>query len=649
MIVKNEERFLAQCLQSIADTVDEICIVDTGSTDRTIEIATSFGARIEHREWRNDFAWARNEAIAMATRRWIIMLDADEELTPESKPALLQLKSALAYHTGGWVRCFNQADDYGGTGAMSHVLVRVFPNNDKVRFRGMIHEFVTYDNSTSGLTAVQTPIAIIHHGYLKDIVESRGKAERNLAIVKAAVEADPSDPFAWFNLGSTAFMMGNFETARDALEKMRQLNGTTARGFIANGLAILAETYSDKLGDAVQGEMVALEALRFSPHYANAHFQLGKAFVAQQRFKEARDAYGEAIADKAFANQQFVIDDQVYTWKAHSEIGSTYVMEGDDASAIEWFRRGLENAPGVQPLMLNLARALERSGQTTEAGALFMQAHERFRDDFSTVDYVNFLLRRENGQGALDVIDDSHQRISARTVVPLLIAAAQVAMKLGRNDDILRYLELAALRAPGNADVLNELERIYKATGNTEGLARILDREAQTEPVAPADFLRRSYQANARADYATGLQLAQRGLELAPEDAHLSYNAAVAAAGFGDHKLALTHLERLWPDHDPTYLPGLSLKARILRADGRDDEALAVIEAILLTDPINVEALVTKAALSEARGDLARAEGTLRDLTFSNAARGAVELSAFLLRQGRFEEAARIADAALQR
>src|SRR5277367_3015111 len=84
MIVKNEERFLAECLDSVKDCVDEINIVDTGSTDRTVEIARSYGANIIFREWRSDFAWARNEALAMATHRWTLILDADEELERES-------------------------------------------------------------------------------------------------------------------------------------------------------------------------------------------------------------------------------------------------------------------------------------------------------------------------------------------------------------------------------------------------------------------------------------------------------------------------------------------------------------------------------------------------------------------------------------
>ncbi len=96
MIVKNEERFLAACLASVKDAVDEINIVDTGSTDRTVEIARSFGANVAFREWRNDFGWARNESLQMATRRWTLVLDADEEIAPESLALLRALRETPA-------------------------------------------------------------------------------------------------------------------------------------------------------------------------------------------------------------------------------------------------------------------------------------------------------------------------------------------------------------------------------------------------------------------------------------------------------------------------------------------------------------------------------------------------------------------------
>ena len=88
MIVKNEERFLGQCLASVKGLADELIIIDTGSTDRTVEIAREHGAQVGHFEWCNDFAAARNASIAPATGDWILFLDADEELSSAEKQTL---------------------------------------------------------------------------------------------------------------------------------------------------------------------------------------------------------------------------------------------------------------------------------------------------------------------------------------------------------------------------------------------------------------------------------------------------------------------------------------------------------------------------------------------------------------------------------
>lgn len=642
MIVKNEERFLEQCLRSAADVADEICIVDTGSTDRTIEIGKSFGATIIEREWRNDFAWARNEALNLASKRWVLMLDADEELTPESKASLNELKSAPAYNVGAWVRCYNESDDYRGTGAMSHSLVRIFPSSSRIRFRGMIHEFVTWDNGAEGLPAVHTPIAIVHHGYLKDVVETRNKAQRNYEIVRAAAEADPNDAFTWFNVGSTAFLMGDFEAAREGFEKMREINGETRRGFVPNGYAVLSEVYADKLGDPVKGEEVARAGLRFSPNYANMHFQLGKTLIAQHRFDEAREAFEQSIEDGKYATQQFIVDDQVYIWKAYSEIGSTYVMQGDDRAAIDWFRKGLKNAPNVQPLRLNLARALERIGELDEARDVFRGVYEDFRDDGSTVDWVNFLLRRREPAAALAIVDETHANLKDATAVPLLHAAAQIAAKV-RPGTELRYLEFAADRAPGEAEILNWLEAIYRERSDNAAITRIRERESAVEPVKVGDFLRRSYNANVEHDFATGLKLAEHGLELDVRHDHLHYNAAVAAAELGELERALGHLQVVTSRDTPVFRPAQILRANVLRALSRHDEAIASLETVIAIDQRDIEALALRSQLYEAIGNLNASEESLRRILSFDAQQGAVHLATFLLRHGRFEEAARIA------
>ena len=91
MIVKNEEKFLSQSLNSIKDHVDELIIVDTGSTDRTVEIAEGFGAKVYHHPWENDFSKHRNQSISYASGDWILIIDADEELDNESAPLVRKL------------------------------------------------------------------------------------------------------------------------------------------------------------------------------------------------------------------------------------------------------------------------------------------------------------------------------------------------------------------------------------------------------------------------------------------------------------------------------------------------------------------------------------------------------------------------------
>ena len=646
MIVKNEERFLAQCLRSVADIVDEIIIVDTGSTDRTIEIAKDFGATVLQRPWRNDFAWARNESIKLATRRWILFLDADEELTPESKSAVVQLRSAPAYHHAVWVRCFNRSDDYRGTGDMSHTLIRIFPNNERIRFRGLIHEFPSLDDSANGLDAVLSPISIVHYGYLKDVVAERNKKQRNLEIVKSATEQDPSDSFHWFNLGTTAFQVGDYEQSRDALEEMLRRNGSARRGFIPNGYAVLAEVYCDKLNDPVRGEQVSREALRVAPRYANGHFQLGKALIAQKRYGEAREAYLAAIEDGAYAHLQFVIDDQVYVWKAHSEIGSSYVAEGDNEKAAEWFAKGLANAPAVHPLQVNYARALDRLGRFDDAGAAYQKAFETHRDDVTAVDYVNFLLRHRRALEALEIVDSVHAELTEGVAVSILVAAAKVAQHL-QLSNAEKYLLAAAERAPGDAEILNLLETLLRTKNDTQTLSAVLAREAQAPARTPADWLRRSHRALAEGRYADALAASEAGIADAPNDELLHYNAAIALANLHRKTEALEHLSFVGMKHAEAYVRSELLRATILRELGQPDEALASIDRLLSVDPAQIDALMLRAALCENAGNLDGAEATLKSALSVDKKRASVELAALYLRAGRFVDAARIAEAAL--
>lgn len=613
MIVRDEEAFLERCLASVHDAVDEIVVVDTGSKDRTVEIARKFGAVVEHREWRDDFGWARNEAIALARYRWILQLDADEELLEESKAALRQIKNARAHLSGVFVRCVNHADQYlGGDGTISHVVSRIFPNHERIRYFGPIHEFPSLDGAITTLRCVSSPVKIVHHGYTNDMMRDRDKFDRNLRIIEAAVEREPDDEFQWYNLGMTTYICGDYPRAVQSMERMWAIaKEHGARPFVPNGLTVLADALTDFLNDADKALSYANEALKLSPRYANAHFSAGRALDALGRHEEAREMYLAAIEDGKHVDRQFVVDEDVPRWKAHNMIGGGYAAAGDDESALRWFDEGLKNCAAVQPLRINRATALERLGRLDEAAQTFRGLCDDFRDEQSVLQYVNFLLRHDQVK-ALDAIEKYHGFCSAEAAVAQLLAAAAVSQRLGLTGGE-SYLRTALALAPGSAEVTGPLEVIYRNRGDEAAIAKLREAEAQTQPKTRADFARRAQIAASQGDYTACLSLSQAGLQGAPGDAMLCYSAA----------LACTHLNR-------------------------KSDALAHLEAIAeIQDDLQLLVLLMRASLLEPLGRLVEAENALRSAMPLAKRRVGAELGAFYLRAGRFADAQRVAEEAL--
>ena len=627
MIVKNEERFLEQCLASAAGIVDEINIVDTGSTDGTLRIAEKYGARIEHREWRSDFAWARNESLKMATKRWILQLDADEELLPESFAALETLKTAPAYDLGVWLRCFNASDRYKGGGMISHAIIRIFPNNERIRFKGAIHEFPSLDDSPLSIKGVAAPISIVHHGYLNEIVADRNKYARNLRIIEQSVKSEPEDAFHWYNLGMTQHLGGEQQQAAQALTHMWDLcKKHGMRAFAANGLQTLADVYSEHLGQPEKGLAYALECIEHSPRYANAHFSAGKAYFLLQRFDEAREMYEKAIADAAYLDRQFVVDDEVPKWKAQCEIGTIYAEQGDHVKALEWFERGLVNRPQIQPLRINRANSLEALGRFTEAEAVFRSVFEDFGDEQSTVRLVNYLLRRQKEREALELIDRTYANVSGEAAVQMLLAAALVTQRLGWGDGE-RHLVEAQRIDPDSAQVRAALDALYKNRGEVGALfARVQGAAGENR-------------------FEEARELAEQGVAGFPQDARFSYFAALACANLDRKDEALRHLDRI---QDASAGEGPEfLRAAILRERGCHAQALASVERVLERNPSNLDALLVKAAIFDSLSRSSDAETTLLSALPLDKKRVAVELAGLYLRGGRLADAKRVAEEAL--
>ncbi len=226
MIVKDERANLETCLNSVRDLVDEMIVVDTGSSDGTQEVATRFGARVIQTNWENDFSKARNLSIDAARGTWILVLDADEFLIEKNKTAIRGLVQNHTPGTGVPNVSFNllqKSSSDGGLTGMLVSIVRLFPNRPEIRYEWPIHEQVATSLLRAGVTIVDTPIEIIHTGYANP-ARNREKQRRNLAILQVQLLTGKEvSPLTHFLIGGTHLDLGDFELALASYDECQRL------------------------------------------------------------------------------------------------------------------------------------------------------------------------------------------------------------------------------------------------------------------------------------------------------------------------------------------------------------------------------------------------------------------------------------------
>jgi glycosyltransferase involved in cell wall biosynthesis len=217
MIMKNEEKWIAQCLDSVKGVVDEIIIVDTGSTDRSKEIAESYGASIFNYEWNNNFAEARNYSVERASGEWILWLDADEKVDEQHKEKLRDVLDTSKWL--GSIKIINYYGEAPPEPARSHQIgqYRLFRNDPSIRFHNAIHEqFIKGDFLTED-SVIHIPVPIHHYGYMNETVQEKQKSQRNLSIILACREEENYDPWFDYHLGSELYRLGDYEVAFECI------------------------------------------------------------------------------------------------------------------------------------------------------------------------------------------------------------------------------------------------------------------------------------------------------------------------------------------------------------------------------------------------------------------------------------------------
>jgi len=367
MIVKDEEEALPRCLRSVEGVADEIVIVDTGSTDRTVAIAESFGAKVIHEPWTGDFAKHRNTSLDAATGDWLLILDADEELVDGA--ALRPLLSDPDME-GYSLREVNYIGQEAGLEAVVNAAFRVFRNRPEYRYDGALHEQIQGKVDPHGGSCSRfVGIEILHYGYLDQTTEARKKKDRNMRIVLEEVERKPDDSFTLFNAGVEFQRIDDHRTALDYFSRSFK-NLQSMRQYFASLLVRNIVASLQKLERYDEALEVAADALEGYPDFTDLHYLVGQLHFARREYREAIASFTRAIDLGDHGGDRYMAQagmGSFYSWFA---LGTLHEAIGDQSEAVRDYKRAITSARGFYaPPLVRLTQLLLRNDDADVAEA----------------------------------------------------------------------------------------------------------------------------------------------------------------------------------------------------------------------------------------------------------------------------------------
>lgn len=401
MIVKNEEKHLVRCLYSVRDIVDEIIIVDTGSTDQTIDIAKVFGARVFEFPWTGDFSEARNHSLKQATGDWILILDADEVISAQDLDELKTLISKasttpVAYSITtrnytrsvgviGWVRNNGQFSEEAGPGWVGSDKVRLFKRSADILFSGPVHEMVEESLRALKIPILRCKIAVHHYGKL-DVEKELKKGEEYYYLGKMKYENNPTDISYINELAKQAQVLGKYEESVDLWLKLIALLKADPHNY--------QEMSRISYGEPISEIYIQLAAAYLMlDRYEEALMAARNMIEATPKIKEYIHIYAhcEIIAgslDRAASALKELLATTADYVPALFMIAVIDCLEGKTEHAREIFQTLKQDRVEITPLLNQIAHQLQDHGKRDEALTVLKAAVEFGLHDEETTELL---------------------------------------------------------------------------------------------------------------------------------------------------------------------------------------------------------------------------------------------------------------------
>ncbi len=367
MIVRDEERVLDACLRSIVPWVDEVIVVDTGSTDRTVEIAQRHGARVFHFPWCDDFSAARNESLRHATGDWILWMDADDTIPEACGRNLRDLAFLAEERMTGFLMQVHIPPAPGEHGFTVVDHVKLFRNRPELQFEGRIHEQILEAIHRYGGRVERSDLYVVHSGYDYSPEGQQKKRERDLRLLHKDLEERPDHPFVLFNIGMTAFHLEDYDEARPALERCLKLC-KPRESIVRKVYAMLAGCHLSQ-GRLEQAQEIVERGLSFFPQDPELLFRAGVIYYHAGDWVRAEQSYIKLLTQRHQGHIDS-LDITMMGFKAHHNLALTYVAMGRDTQAEEQFRAATADNMRFLPAWLGLVEMHIRRGQLQEARQL---------------------------------------------------------------------------------------------------------------------------------------------------------------------------------------------------------------------------------------------------------------------------------------
>ncbi|MGQ9580162.1 MAG: glycosyltransferase [Armatimonadota bacterium] len=542
MIVRDEEQFIEHCLESVRSVVDEIVVVDTGSGDRTVQIAQKFGAKIRDFGWNDNYSDARNYAAGHARGEWILFLDADEVLDPGSGKLIRQAVEspfADAYE----LLFYNYCRGGGSTPDIVHRACRLYRNRPEYRFEGRVHENIAPSIVAAGGSVAELDVIIHHYGYRPDVLNRRQKRERYLALLHAELKDKPGDVYVLYHLSAAYCAENRFEEALPYLEQL--VSSIPAdHAFAPQSYSRLANAYW-AVGRHEDAIVIANRAESMGIIHPEIAFSKGNALLALERCTEAVEAFETAI--KIGSTGNWLGDPGTYGYKARLGIA-----------------RALAGLEKYEEALLYAERVIEECGNCAQAhelaALLCMHVGDLVRAESHWLHYL---------------------RVVPNSPVPCC-NLAQIYENQGRYQEALHYYHKAIENGAASAELYQKAAACSEILGDLARAEEWYIRAIETNPNSAEAYndLGRLYAA--RNEVQSALDCFARAVEVQPDYANAFFNAGDVLYGIGKY-LEAAEVYESGLAKDPTRAEGfLALGNCCFRLGAYDAAVIAYRQALTI-------------------------------------------------------------------